>query len=87
MKKILSVIILLFIFMINVNARINVSYDEAVKGAQNYIYKFNNYGRYLITDSKYRELRGSTSAIIPFDYTGKVEVNESFKRGGLLSQQ
>ncbi len=87
MKKILSIFLMMFIFVINVNARINVSYDDAVKESQSYIYKFNNYGKYLITESKYRELRGSSSAIIPFGYTDSVEVNESFKRGGLLSQK
>ena len=36
MKKIFSVILFIFLFIINVNAEVSVSYDNAVKTSQRY---------------------------------------------------
>ena len=88
MKKIFSVILLTFLFIINVNAEVSVSYDNAVKTSQRYIYKFNKYDKYLVTDKKYIELKGSDTAIIPFGFkNNKLEVNSDFTRGGLLNEE
>ncbi len=88
MKKIFSVILLTFLFIINVNAEVSVSYDNAVKTSQRYIYKFNKYDKYLVTDNKYIELKGSNTAIIPFGFkNNKLEVNSDFTRGGLLNEE
>ena len=88
MKKIFSVILFIFLFIINVNAEVSVSYDNAVKTSQRYIYKFNKYDKYLLTDKKYIELKGSDTAIIPFGFkNNKLEVNSDFTRGGLLNEE
>ena len=88
MKKIFSVILFIFLFIINVNAEVSVSYDNAVKTSQRYIYKFNKYDKYLLTDKKYIELKGSDTAIIPFGFkNNKLEVNSDFTRGGLLNKE
>ena len=88
MKKMFSVILFIFLFIINVNAEVSVSYDNAVKTSQRYIYKFNKYDKYLLTDKKYIELKGSDTAIIPFGFkNNKLEVNSDFTRGGLLNKE
>lgn len=88
MKKIFSIILLTFLFIINVNAEVSVSYDNAVKTSQRYIYRFNKYDKYLVTDKKYIELKGSDTAIIPFGFkNNKLEVNSDFTRGGLLNEE
>ena len=88
MKKIFFVILLTFLFIINVNAEVSVSYDNAVKTSQRYIYRFNKYDKYLVTDKKYIELKGSDTAIIPFGFkNNKLEVNSDFTRGGLLNEE
>lgn len=88
MKKIFSIILLTFLFIINVNAEVSVSYDNAVKTSQRYIYRFNKYDKYLVTDKKYIELKGTDTAIIPFGFkNNKLEVNSDFTRGGLLNEE
>ena len=88
MKKVISIILLTFLFIINVNAEVSVDYDTAMKTSQRYIYKFNKYDKYLITDTKYKELKGSNTAIIPFLFKNKtLSVDNDFTRGGLLNEE
>ena len=47
MKKVISIILLTFLFIINVNAEVSVDYDTAMKTSQRYIYKFNKYDKTL----------------------------------------
>lgn len=86
MKKIFSVLLLTFLFIINVNAEVTASYDDAVKSSQRYIYKFNKYDKYLLTETKYSEIKG-TSSIIPFIYKNKkLSTDSTFTRGGMLNE-
>ncbi len=88
MKKVISIILLTFLFIINVNAEVSVDYDTAMKTSQRYIYRFNKYDKYLITDTKYKELKGSNTAIIPFLFKNKtLSVDNDFTRGGLLNEE
>lgn len=88
MKKVISIILLTFLFIINVNAEVSVSYDTAVKTSQRYIYKFNKYDKYLLTENKYKELKKSDTAIIPFLFKNKVlSTNNDFQKGGLLNEE
>lgn len=88
MKKVFTFLLLTFIFIININADVTMSYDKAVNNSQRYVYKFNKYGKYIITDKKYIEIVNSDTAIIPFAFkNNKSTVNTDFTRGGLLNEE
>ena len=88
MKKVFTFLLLTFLFIININADVTVSYDKAVNNSQRYVYKFNKYGKYIITDKKYIEIVNSDTAIIPFAFkNNKSTVNTDFTRGGLLNEE
>ena len=88
MKKVFTFLLLTFLFIININADVTMSYDKAVNNSQRYVYKFNKYGKYIITDKKYIEIVNSDTAIIPFAFkNSKSTVNTDFTRGGLLNEE
>lgn len=88
MKKVFTFLLLTFLFIININADVTMSYDKAVNNSQRYVYKFNKYGKYIITDKKYIEIVNSDTAIIPFAFkNNKSTVNTDFTRGGLLNEE
>lgn len=88
MKKVFTFLLLTFLFIININADVTMSYDKAVNNSQRYVYKFNKYGKYIITDKKYIEIVNSDTAIIPFAFkSNKSTVNTDFTRGGLLNEE
>ena len=88
MKKVFAFLLLTFLFIININADVTMSYDKAVNNSQRYVYKFNKYGKYIITDKKYIEIVNSDTAIIPFAFkNSKSTVNTDFTRGGLLNEE
>ena len=88
MKKVFTFLLLTFLFIININADVTMSYDKAVNNSQRYVYKFNKYGKYIITDKKYIEIVNSDTAIIPFAFkNNKSMVNTDFTRGGLLNEE
>ena len=88
MKKAFTFLLLTFLFIININADVTMSYDKAVNNSQRYVYKFNKYGKYIITDKKYIEIVNSDTAIIPFAFkSNKSTVNTDFTRGGLLNEE
>lgn len=88
MKKVFTFLLLTFLFIININADVTMSYDKAVNNSQRYVYKFNKYGKYIITDKKYIEIVNSDTAIIPFTFkNNKSTVNTDFTRGGLLNEE
>ena len=41
MKKVFTFLLLTFLFIININADVTMSYDKAVNNSQRYVYKFN----------------------------------------------
>lgn len=88
MKKVFTFLLLTFLFIININADVTMSYDKASSNSQRYVYKFNKYGKYIITDKKYIEIVNSDTAIIPFAFkNNKSTVNTDFTRGGLLNEE
>lgn len=88
MKKVFTFLLLTFLFIININADVTMSYDKAASNSQRYVYKFNKYGKYIITDKKYIEIVNSDTAIIPFAFkNNKSTVNTDFTRGGLLNEE
>lgn len=88
MKKVFTFLLLTFLFIININADVTMSYDKAVNNSQRYVYKFNKYGKYIIIDKKYIEIVNSDTAIIPFAFkNNKSTVNTDFTRGGLLNEE